>query len=156
MLHPNLLCLKGPNLAGDINKDSLNNPALTELSFRDKSFCGKFIGLFIINIDNNHYWILAVFGEKILNLNIAVLVGASSNIPSKELFFDIDLSEHLIHLLMVDMVQKPDPRRLGVFVEGKGVGVGQLIHSVDILAQQSANHSFVFLVSNGSLEVVNH
>ena len=63
MLHSNLLCLKGTNLTGNINKNLLNNSILIQISLRDKGLGGQFIGLLLIDIDHNHNRILTILGK---------------------------------------------------------------------------------------------
>lgn len=89
-----------------------------------------------------------------MNLNVIILVGVPSDVPAEKLLLNIDLSEHLTHLLMIDVINEPHSWCLGILIKGQGIGIGQLIDSIDVLPQESPDDSLVPLSADCSLEVI--
>lgn len=134
MFHPYLLGLIGTNRARQIRKNLLDHPRLVQESLGDKCLGRELGRLLVGNIDHNHDWVRGVPGKQLMDLRVVILVRSPSDIPAQKLFLNVDFSEHLVHLLVVDMIHKPDPILLITLVEGKGVGVGQLVDPIDILS----------------------
>jgi hypothetical protein len=98
--------------------------------------------LLILDSDNNEDWVRIVSPEDLINLNITLLDIGTSRVPTQDLFARVDFTHHVEHLLVINVIEKPDAWLIFVFLKRNGIAIGDLKNAIiAILSHQGSNNS---------------
>lgn len=142
MLNTNLLSFSCLNTWGYVNE------ILHKLSFFVHffntwiSFCWNCQLVSFLDFCNHENRIWVIVSELFIDFNISLSNRRSGWIPSNNLFFRIDLSEHQVHFFMINMIQEPN---LIVFLKRHSITICNIENSLLIFAKKSTHYSFPFL-----------
>jgi hypothetical protein len=75
----------------------------------------------MLHINDQENWLLDVFSEHLIDLNIMSLKGRSSNIPTDKTLFLCDFSHHIEHAFVVKMIKEPNVVLRDILFEWDGI-----------------------------------
>lgn len=135
MFHTDFLRLVGLHLGLDVEERFHYGASLrVHLFLGDESLSGQAKLIIVLHIHNQKYRSLAVLGEHFIDLGVMRLEGRASGVPTQEFLLLADLLHHGKHGLMEEVIQEPDIRLTGVFLEGNGITINDLDGVADHLA----------------------
>lgn len=79
-----------------------------------------------MNLDYHKDWGGIVPSQDFINIDVCLLDGGASAVPSDNLLFGVDLAHHIVHSFMIDMVEKPNIWLLQVFFKWHCVAISHI------------------------------
>ena len=100
--------------------------------------------LLVLDSDDNEDWVCVISSQDVVDFDVIKLDIWASRVPTDNLFAGVDLSHHVKHLLVVDVIEKPDVWLVLVFFEWDCETIGYFQYTiVSILAHESSDNSLL-------------
>ena len=121
-----------------------NIPIIVGLLLGEVGLGGQANLLFVVDLDHHEYWGGIIFPEDFINGDIVQFDIGACGIPTDNFFSGVDFSHHAEHLLVVDVVEKPDVGLVLVLFERHCETVCYFQNSIiSIFSKQGSNNSFL-------------
>jgi hypothetical protein len=154
VLNSDFFSFTGSDSRLHVDKLAVQVSVLVDFFLSKVSFSGKTNLLFFLDIADDKDGVGVVPADNFVDLDVRATDAGTGRVPSNDSFLAIDSSHHVEHLLMVDVIEKPNFRLLQVLFERNRIAISYIKDAViAIFSEQCAYHS-LFCSTGDSVVVV--
>lgn len=99
---------------------------LADFLLSEECFCWQTDLLLLLDVANDEDWVGVIASNDFVNMDIVLHQQGPCGVPPHDSFLGVDPTHHVEHLFVVDVVEKPNVRLLGVFLEWNCVAIGNV------------------------------
>jgi len=128
--------------AGDVGEVPGDIAIFIELLLGKESLSGQANLVLLLNVNDNKNGVRVVAADNLVKLNVILLDLRTGGVPTHDALLGVDSSHHVEHLLVVDVIEKPNVWLFCVLLKGHSVAVRDVKGAIiSVFADEHSNHS---------------